>query len=124
MPSKNFAISLAHTQAVAYLLAMMNTQSINQLADQIITRARTLAAGPGRSSDGPESNLTDGRSNYTITRESYISGPVQAALYIEDAAKPIVDALFVNELNDAACAAIDKLEAAAEELGIGELVNL
>ena len=102
----------------------MNTESINELTNQIIARARSLAAGPGRESNGPTSTLTDGRSNYTVARESYVSGPVAAATYIEDAAKPVVNALFVKDLNDAACAAIEKIEAAAEELGISNIVNL
>lgn len=102
----------------------MNSESIKTLASQIISQARQIAAGQGRESVGPDSTLTDGRMTVIAVRDSWVSGTVAAASFIDEASNPIVEALYDAELNDAACEALDQIKSAANEMGIGNLINL
>lgn len=102
----------------------MNSESIKALTNQIISQASQIASGQGRASVGPDSTLTDGRSSVTTVRDSWVSGTVAAASYIDEASNPIVEALYDAALNDAACEALEQIKSAANELGIGNLINL
>ena len=102
---------------------MTTSNDITQLVAAIKANALSLIAGKGAANDGPKISLTDGRSTFTPCFESHSSPRVCAASFIESAVKPLIAALG-TELDAAADAALEEIQAFVEELNLSHIVSI